>query len=339
MYEKNNENGTKNTNATTSINEGAFTELLRNYETATRNRSNDSENEYTTSLKELATACTYSVLKKLCNVGGTVTENTKSVSDSTKVIRKLRTDLARDLNSLDRMNNAVNEATELQYNDNGELVKTVIDKELHNATTALCSQSLSDAMDLVHTAIVAILSETAKVKDLTADFMEIPYTVRRLKSKVYIKEANSVGGYEDTTTTAIQEVYKAIRRDIENSRAAQVASNKYTYLETIVTDRDSDTIDTAYRRLPKYSGLAYEVTDFNGKVTAITADSATVDKIDKLVGNMNLTAKQAKILDLRLSGYGYKAIATYLGITQRAVAKTVEAIRKKAKEIGFNTAE
>ena len=330
-----NENRKTTTKATPQT-ENGFTTLLRTYENATRNRNGNTETEkaYTTALTDLATACTFSVLKKLCNVGGTVTEQTKSTTDTAKAIRQLRQSLAKDLHDLDRIKYASENATAQEYNADGDLITVVKDKDLHNALTALCAESFGDGIDLMHTAVTTILTETQKATDLTAEFMETPYNVRRLKRKVYIKEADTVGGYETVTTTAIQEVYKAIRRDVESNRTMQIASNKYTYLESIATDTESDTETEIYRRLPKYSGLAYEITDYNGKVTAITADTETVNTTDRLIEKMNLTTKQAKVLQLRQSGYGYKAIATYLGVTQRAVAKTVKAIQAKALAIG-----
>ena len=324
---------TTTTNAKATNN--AFTTLLRTYETATRNRNGntDTETAYTNALTELATACTFSVLKKLCNVGGTVTETSKSTTDTAKTIRQLRQSLAKDLHDLNRLAYANNNATALEYNQDGDLQSVVKDKDLHNALTALCADTFGEGIDLMHTAVTTILTETAKATDLTADFMETPYNVRRLKRKVYIKDANSLGGYETTQTTAIQEVYKAIRRDIESNRTMQIASNKYTYLESIATDTESDT--AVYRRLPKYSGLAYETTDYNGKITAITADTETVDTTDRIIEKMNLTAKQATILQLRQSGYGNKAIATYLGISLSTVKTQLRALQAKATAIGL----
>ena len=326
-----------NAKKTTTTTENGFATLLRTYENATRNRNGNAETEkaYTTALTDLATACAFSVLKKLCNVGGTVTEQTKSTTDTAKTIRQLRQSLAKDLHDLDRIQYASNNATALEYNADGDLITVIKDKDLHNALTALCGECFGDGLDLMHTAVTTILTETEKATDLTANFMETPYNVRRLKKKVYIQSVDSLGGYETVTTTAIQEVYKAIRREIESNRTMQVASNKYTYLESIATDTETDTETTVFRRLPKYSGLAYETFDTNGKVTSITADTETVDTTDRIIEMMNLTTKQAKVLQLRQSGYGYKAIATYLGVTQRAVAKTVQAIQTKALAIGL----
>ena len=313
----------------------AFAELLRNYERQARTRTPQTETEYTKALIELATACTFSVLKKLCLVGGTVTEQTTNLNDTTKTIRQLRQSIMQDTKNLERLNYTTNNATEYRYNKDGELKRVITDKELYKASNELLDYSLNDGIDLINTAIITILSETAKMTDLSKNFMETPYTVRRLKRKVYIKTADSVNGYETAETTAIQEVYKAVRRDIENSRGLQVASHKYTYLEDIAKDTETETETAIYRRLPKYSGLAYEMTDFNGNITAITADTETVNETDNIIAKMNLTTKQAKILELRQSGHGYKAIATYLGITDSNVKGQIAQIRKKAVAIGL----
>lgn len=328
-----------NTNAkkTTTTKNNAFSDLLRTYENATRHRNENAETEkaYTTALTDLATACAFSVLKKLCNVGGTVTETSKSTTDTAKTIRQLRQSLAKDLHDLDRIQYASNNATALEYNADGDLITVIKDKDLHNALTDLCGECFGDGLDLMHTAVATILTETEKATDLTANFMETPYNVRRLKRKVYIKDVDSLGGYETVTTTAIQEVYKAIRREIESNRTMQIASNKYTYLESIATDTESDTETTVFRRLPKYSGLAYETFDTNGKVISITADTETVDTTDRIIERMNLSKQQATILQLRQSGYGYKAIATRLGIAKTTVTKQLDRMKIKALAIGL----
>ena len=184
---------------TTTKTATTFADLLHAYETATRNRNGnaDTETAYTTALTTLATACTYSVLKKLCNVGGAVTEQTKSTTDTAKTLRTLRQLLTKDIATLNRLQYATDNATEYQYNADGERVLTVLDKELYSASKQLIAQPLeSEGLDLINTAIVTILSETEKVADTSTNFMETPYNVRRLKRKVYIKDTSSLGGYE-----------------------------------------------------------------------------------------------------------------------------------------------
>lgn len=332
MYNQSKNKNERNTKAMKNTQKKDFAQLLRRYENATRNRANN-EAEFSEALQELANACAFSVLKKLCNVGGAVTEKTKTISDTAKKIRDVRRSLAKDLNALRSLDYSTNNATKLVPDENGRLKRKTTDKALKEASNKLAATALDgDGLDLTQTASLAILDETSKA-DKVGDFMETGYTVRRLKRKVYIKDINSLGGYETVTTTPIQEVYKAIRREIENGRTMQTASHKYTYLDEVLKDDDSDTETAVYKRLSTYSCLAYEMKDFNGKVIAITADSETDRQMCKLVAKLNLTMKQAKVLELRLSGYGYKAIATYLGVTPRAVAKTIEQIQKKAKDL------
>lgn len=328
---------TTKTTKTNKTNKGTFETLLREYEKQTRLHidGKGNETEYTKALQTLATACTFSVLKKLCNVGGTIMEEKKHISDSAKVVRQLRTTLFQDLRNIENLYNAVNNSSEYQYNENGDIVEIITDKELHNAIPELLRYSYDDGLDLLNTAIIAILDETAKAQDLNSDFMEKPYTVRRLKRKVYIKKEDSKNGFETVNTTPITEVYKAIRREIQNSRSIQVASHKYTYIEDIAKDTETDTEVEIFKRLPKYSGLAYEMTDYNGKTIAITADNSTVDSLDGLISKLNPSKQQAEILQLRLSGYGYKAIATYLGVREDNVKLQIKRLQAKLKDFGL----
>lgn len=322
---------------TVKTNKGTFETLLREYEKQTRLHTDGkgNETEYTKALQNLATACTFSVLKKLCNVGGAVTEEKKHISDSAKIVRQLRTTLFQDLRNIENLYNAVNNSSEYQYNENGDIVEIITDKELHNAIPELLRYSYDDGLDLLNTAIIAILDETAKTQDLNSNFMEKPYTVRRLKRKVYIKKDDSKNGFETVDTTPITEVYKAIRREIQSSRSIQVASHKYTYIEDIAKDSETDTEVEIFKRLPKYSGLAYEMTDYNGKTIAITADTSTVDSLDKLISKLNPSKQQAEILQLRLSGYGYKAIATYLGVREDNIKLQIRRLKAKLKDFGL----
>lgn len=295
-----------------------FATLLTNYNTDPTNA---------TALTDLATAVAYSVLKKCID------------TSQNKTLVAVRQSIARDLATLDRIAYATENATAIEYNADGERVEKIKDKDLYNALNTLCGQSFGDGLDLVNDAVVAILDETAKQRDRDPDKatdLERPYTVRRLKRKVWIKTAESVNGWETVTTTPIQEIYKAVRRAIDQRRATQTdPRNGYTYIADISIDPETDTDTVIYRRFGKYADIGGYATDYNGKETFYTADTETVKDLDDLVAQLNLTTKQAKVLQLRQSGYGYKAISTYLGITQRAVAKTVQAIQVKAVAIGL----
>lgn len=315
---------TNTTNTSASVDrKNAFSDLLETYASASIDRTSS---DYASALTDLATAVAYSVLKKCIDTGYNET------------LVSIRYELARDNNALATIEHCNEHATRLVYNEDGDLTQETVNTDCKKALTDLARQTLGDGLDLVNEAVLAIMQETAKqtARGETVD-LERPYEVRRLKRKVYIKKEDTVNGWETVETTPIREIYKAVRRAINLSRAAATdPRNGYSYLEDMATDTETGETEKVYRRLPKYADLGGYACDYNGACTLYSVDAETVKDVDTLIANMNLTKKQAQVLTLRQSGYGYKAIATYLGVTQRAVAKTVEAIQKKAIAIGLN---
>ena len=309
---------TKNTNEK----QNAFNTLLREFESATLERKNN-ESKFSESLESLATASTLSVLKKLIDVQG-VNGNGFSA------IYRIRQQLLSNLCNYSNIKYLADTCSYIQVNSNGD-IKTVSDTELTNALLKALQNINGDGMDLISTATVAILDEIKKARErngLTIGFMENTYTIRELKKKVYIKDIESLGGYESKEITPIQQVFKAVRREIMDNKLDN--TNAYVYIDEYINDTESDTTTRIYKRLPKYSQLSYEITNSNGEIITTVCDTESVERVEKTVEGMKLTLKQAKVLQLRLSGYGYKAIATYLGITPSAVQNTVKAIQKKA---------
>ena len=221
-----------------------------------------------------------------------------------------------------------------------------VDSDAAAALAALVGETLSDGIDLVQTAAVALLEQAADHAN-GPGWLDKPYTVRRLSRKVYIKETDSAA-YRDDTTTPAQEVYRAVRRAVQESRAVQTdPRNGYTYIEDLTVDG----LDVIYYRLQKYAdlgGYAHNGQDgdrlpgspagFGQGGGHYTADRQTVTDYNAIMAKLNLTDRQAEVLRLRMQGKGYKAIATYLGVTQRAIAKTVEQVQKKAVAIGLTPA-
>ena len=318
---------------TTTTTATTFADVLTRYERATRQKD-EFATEYTSALVDLAKACTFSVLKKLANVGGVVTDSNKIKSDSTKNINSLRNGLCKDFDTLERLKYAVDNATEWAKDKDGNNKLVVLDKGLYDSISDLLNSTLSDGSDLLQIAILSILEETEKVGK-GMNFMTEPYTVRRLKKKVYIQKEDSVNGWEEIETCAIKEVYKAVRRAIAERRTAQIASHVYAYIEYIATDEVSGTEQTIFERLPKYHTAVDIVTDINGKTVSETASETTAETISEIVSSLNLTDRESTILKLRLCGYGNKAIATYLGVTENSVKGARHRITEKATAKGL----
>lgn len=299
--------------------QATFSALLETFATEHENGTNTTA--YTQALENLATAVAYSVLKKCID------------TSYNETLVSIRHELTRDKKNIENTIYCTNNATKLAYNDNGDLTEKTLDNDCKKALTTLCGSAWGDGLDLVNDAIIAILDETEKqlARGEKIDF-EKPYSVRRLKKKVWIKSADSVNGWETVKTTPIREIYKAVRRAINSSRAmATDARNGYSYIEDFATDTETVETSIIYRRLTKYADLGGYATDHNGATTFYTVDGATVADYDELLTALNLTKRQAQALKLREMGYGYKAIATYLGIRSDSVRDIFKAIQKKAK--------
>lgn len=316
-----------------------FMDLMRDYE-----RAHASGQDTTDALYALAQACASSVVKKCLDPqrktasekpvtadGRTATADKphKLTGSINYAMEDLRRGIMADIAHLRNLNENVNQATAFRYNEDGDYVREVVDKTADTATAELQVETLTDGIDLVHTAIVAILEQTRDHAN-GEGWLEKPYTLRRLSKKVLIQSADSAKWVDDETSP-IREVYRAVRRAIQNSKAVQTDPRSgYLYIEDTATDPETSATETIYHRLRKWADLGgYE------RHGNYTADMKTAFDYRKTIELLNLTDKQARIIELRMQGYGYPAIGTYLGVTKQAVLNTIKKVQAKAEKIGF----
>lgn len=188
-----------------------------------------------------------------------------------------------------------------------------------------------EGVDLQQAAALAILDECAKAHSregaaLPEKWTEKAYTVRKLDKRVLISKDDSAA-YTEAETCAAREIFRAVRAEIEKQRGIQLASLKYCYIADFADENGEGAEEAVYRRLPAYHAAVNE----DG-----TADSTTFDSMEQAAAALQLTEKQAAVLALRLKGYGARAIATYKGVTLRAVQKTINQIRAKAIASGLD---
>lgn len=317
---------------TTTTETRNFTDLLRQYE---KEYNNDKTSvAFSNVLDELATAVAYSVIKKCLDPQRKGRKDGQvSNSGCNTQLDEVKRSIYRDKNTLANIDYSCEQAFTTVYNEDGDRQTKTKDSDYRYAYNKLSQQTLGDGLDLVHVAMVALLDESEKADRTRENFLENTYEVRRLKKKVWIQSADSVNGWETVETSPIREVYKAVRREVANSRSLNIdPSNGYLYLEDLATDEESNEEATIYRRLNKFSDLAGNVTDYNGAVTFETVDSASVDKYENMIDALELTARQAKVLELRMGGYGCVAIGTYLGVREESVMSVLKTIQKKAIE-------
>lgn len=316
---------TKQQTATTTT----FETLLVNFCNEYRKDSNSAQ--FTEVATDLATAVAFSVLRKCLDPQAK--SGKPSNSGCNPQLDEVKRSIYRDTNTLKNIDYSCKKAFVTVYSEDGDRQTKTADSDYRYAYNKLTRQTLGDGLDLVNTAIVSLLDECTKVDTTAENFLETVYTVRRLKKKVWIKVEDSVNGWETVETSPIREVYKAVRREVANNRSLNIdPSNGYMYLEDLARDEESNEETTVYRRLNKFSDLAGNVTDFNRAVKFETVDSASVTDYDTMVERLELTTRQAQILQLRMSGYGYIAISTYLGVNEKSVRDVLKTVQKKASE-------
>lgn len=173
-----------------------------------------------------------------------------------------------------------------------------------------------DGIDLIQEAVCLLLEQaTAHGSDI--GWLDRSYTIRTIASRALIKEPDTEG-YHEETTTPLQECYRAIRRTINNYQNSHSAHGNLS-LDSL----DSAQLDALYIDCSKY-------TDPNK-----TSDIAKWDYED-LLHALNLTARQERIITLRMQGYGYQAIATYLGISKSTVTRTLDRLKDKCMAMGIS---
>lgn len=301
----------------------AFENIKRNYEAAIAS-GNDSTHE----LMALATAVAYSVVNKCIDPQRKNAQQQNAASDSgyNPVMVELKKGIAADIALLKNTQRAANSATALSYNADGDLLTVTADKDAADALVNLMSVTLTDGIDLVQTAALAILEQAAEHAN-GEKWLDKKYTIRRLSRRVYIRMEDSAA-YKDDITTPIQEIYRAVRHAIQDSRAVQTdPRNGYSYIE----DMTVDGLEIIYRRMGKYIDMGGY--DCNGNYTT---DRQAAADYETLVASLNLTDRQAQVLRLRMQGMGYQAIATYCGVCKNAIVKTIQQIQKKAMAAGLN---
>ena len=325
-------------------NDKAFDSLKRAFERDPRDPD---------TLTALATACASSVTRRLADpdAKAAATNDRTSTSGQSPVMLTLRREVFDDMEHLAAVRDNTDRATHYTYNTDGDLVRKVVDKAADKAAADLAAARLGDGCDLVQEAAAALLTAVDKWATLGGAWLDASVTVRRLSRRVYV-DGDPVPTWKDATTTPAQEVYRAVRRYIDNTRAAQTdPRNGYTYIADLAADPETGVLETVYRRLGKYADLGgYAV---NGKTPdtvagapagyahgdgcgdGYTTGADTVDTYDATLARLGLTDRQAAIVALRVRGFGLDAIAKRLGVSRRTIDRAAADMQATAAAAGF----
>lgn len=302
-------------------------------------------NDCADALQTLATACALSVLNYCIDPQRKDAQNRDTTSNSgiNPALLSARGGILHDNALLDNVRNLSDTAIHVRYNADGDAISDTLDANALKALNAIVGDTLSDGIDLVQEASTAILEQAQDHADNGTGWFDKPYTMRVLSQKVLINEDDSKA-YKEVQTTPIQEVYRAVRRAIGNSRAMQTdPRNGYTYIE----DMTADGLEQCYIRLGKYSDLGgYPTAERDSNAgcpsgypsasgVGYTADRQTLTDYNSVLRALKLSDRQLTVIKLRMRGYGCQSIATYLGTNEPNVFRIVRQCKAKAEKIGF----
>lgn len=314
-----------NTKATTvANNKAAFLALLENFNQLANSNSNSAE--YIAALDELAFATACAVLKKVIT------------ASANKTLEKIRAEMIKARYNLKGIQWASDNEPEYTVSKTGKVIVTY-NNDKTDTENRLIKENLGAGYDLIQAATLELLEQVKRQRD-SGEKIDLlcEYTLRKLDKRIVIRDSDSAA-FRDVTTTPIQQVFKAVRREIENTRSARCIDSGYSYIEKSVIDSESGAVATVYERQEKYADIGGYVCDFNGKEIVYTASAATVEELDKAKANLiektDFNEKQKIILSLRLRGYGDKAIGTYLGKQPRLIRRYRGQMQQACYDIGF----
>lgn len=196
-----------------------------------------------------------------------------------------------------------------------------------------------DGYDLVMTAATAI-EEAAKAQSGVYDknFLEKEYELRRPKKGVLIG-LHSSAAWETVKTSYIREIYRSVRRAIENARSVKAdPRSKWTYIADIARDPDSGEEKDVYRRLGRYADIGNYTTDIYGRQNYenYTVEEEDAERVEDMIDSLNLTKREELVLRERMAGYGVPTIAKKIRCTEDAVRGAKNRIRQKAINAGYD---
>lgn len=306
----------------------AFNKLKRDFETAY-----ESGKDYSTELMQLSTAIARSILATVADPQRKTANGKSKVSDSgmNKAIDDMRKGLTQDRKNLDSLRYWTNQPYEIAYDKNGNK-QTVYTANAVDAIDSLIDYALSDGMDFVQLAAVELLQLAAEHAANGDCWLDMPYSVRRLSKRVYIRETDSKA-YRMEDTTPIQEIYRAIRRYVAECRQVSTdPRSKYTYVS--IDALEPEELEQIFVRSGKYADIGGM--DCNGLYTSDIESFRAYADADKLLETLNLTARELQIIKLRMQGYGTRSIATYIGVSHGSIERSIKNIRNKAMENGLH---
>lgn len=246
-----------------------------------------------------------------------------SNSGCNETIVKLKTELTKANIDIAVLKKVSYKPHETIVDKDGNEKKVIRDKDEYKKLNDLARDTIGNGIDFKQESIASLLELSEK------QFEEIGYIDIMKKYVAYVpnrklwyKDIFEEIELKETETSIIQETFRAVRRLVENDASPKVELNGYGYVRTDI-HMDNGTTETVYKRLEHYHD--------NGSETSYgTYTTDSYGDYDTMIDKLELTARQAQVLNMRLQGMGTQAIGKKLGISEQAVRNILAQVGKKA---------
>ncbi len=188
----------------------------------------------------------------------------------------------------------------MKYNNNGDLETICTDKqrekEIYKQIANLTGLNGCDLVSVCYVSLLDIIDKANKENTLNENTLLDTFVVYNLTSKTYrngtIKPKEL---WTQKTTNGIREASKQVSRAITSDRAVREQTTLYNAIvSTYANENGEQETFTRYRKAPLLS--AYEITDINGKQTAIVTNEQRQMDFESIPQRANLTARESYIL-------------------------------------------
>lgn len=194
-----------------------------------------------------------------------------------------------------------------RYNANDDLETICTDKarekEIYKQIANLTGLDGSDLVSVCSLALLEIVNKAKENKTICKTTLLDTFLVYNLTSKTYrngtVKPKEL---WTQKATNGIREASAQVTRAITANRAIKEQTALYTAIETTYKNENGEQeTATRYRKAPLLS--AYEITDINGKQTAIVSNEQRKLDFETIPQRANLTARESYILKWVYEGF------------------------------------
>lgn len=202
-----------------------------------------------------------------------------------------------------------------------------------DAVKASMNECIDDGYEVLQEARLAIIAETKhSIETFGTIDLKKEYTVKEINHRAYARKEDFCKAIKERDTTGVKNMYLSVSRSITDGRATNAQSKPEVLVPFGLTDTETgDDIGEVFLRRKLNTATRAE-----GAAETLIPDNETdTETVFDIMDRANLSKQQRKIIEMRLQGYGRKAIATAMHVKLGSVNVQLKRIGEKLYNIGI----